>query len=74
MYLIFFYSCNYDVLDLQNLDEILIFDERRDSSTTPWRRCGNWNSRLKLLQWRSNENQARIMYVETFSTVRLLDA
>jgi hypothetical protein len=56
MHFIFFYSCNYYVLDLQNLDERLIFDERRDSSVTPWRRCGNWNSRLKLLQWRSNGN------------------
>ncbi|XP_059350348.1 uncharacterized protein LOC130692880 isoform X2 [Daphnia carinata] len=55
-------DCNYDVLELQNLDQLSIFGERKDARTTPWRRCGNWNSRLKLLQWKSNGNQARIKF------------
>ena len=32
------------------------------TTSSSWRRCGNWNSRLKLLHWRSKSNHVQIRF------------
>lgn len=63
-------SCNYDSLDLQSRDPLSISGEQRDSTLAPWRRCGNWNSRLKLLRWKSSANRAQIRYCYCHRLIR----
>ena len=63
---LYHFSCNYDFVELREASE-----EQSGNSHKPllWRKCGNWNSRLKLLRWRSSSNHVDIVFVSDTSYI-----
>ena len=58
------FSCNYDYVELVEPPGASVLGTGSNGSQqpTPWKRCGNWNSRLKLLRWRSVANRVDIRF------------